>query len=75
MEEAMGSLRDMTTNYLYGCFFWKKIINIIAINFKLYIIMKFLEYKDINKELAKLKEVNDSYYGKSIIWNIKENRR
>lgn len=37
--------------------------------------MKFLEYKDINKELAKLKEVNDSYYGKSIIWNIKENRR
>lgn len=33
--------------------------------------MKFIEHKNINKELAKLKEINDSYYGKSTIWNIK----
>ena len=37
--------------------------------------MKFLEFKDVNKEMAKLKEIHDSYYGKSIVWNIKENRR
>ena len=33
--------------------------------------MKFIAYKDISKELAKLKEINDSYFGRSVIWNIK----